>query len=243
MACRGAAAASFLITIVIASPWQTWRPATCMPAACFCEAAHDTLIRQPVNAWSSLAFAGVAGAIVWQGVRISRRDSVQWFFVSGLLWVAVGSAFFHASLTYWGQFADVSGMYVLAVTILLARAQQHRGMRARTTAGLFLVLNAVLLWLLWTAPFLRRYLFAGIIIAIVVQEWGWIRARGSSGSARWLYRSLALLAIGFLFWTVDLLRLVCAPHSLAQGHALWHVLGASAAGLVYVYLRTDPARP
>ena len=48
---------------MIASPWDGWRAATCMPDACFCEAIRDGAVRQPANTWSCLAFLA-AGAMV-----------------------------------------------------------------------------------------------------------------------------------------------------------------------------------
>src|SRR5512137_1935975 len=43
--------------------WGDWRPATCLPDACFCEAIGAGTIRQPVNTWSNLAFVWVGAFI------------------------------------------------------------------------------------------------------------------------------------------------------------------------------------
>jgi hypothetical protein len=36
--------------------WADWKPATCMPDRCFCEAVRPGAIAQPANTWSSFGF-------------------------------------------------------------------------------------------------------------------------------------------------------------------------------------------
>jgi hypothetical protein len=50
---------------------------------------------------------------------------------------------------------------------------------------------------------------------------------------------LAALALAFGIWILDLSHIVCAPHSLLQGHAVWHLLCAASGGFVYVYYRSE----
>jgi hypothetical protein len=33
--------------------WSNWKPASCMPANCFCEAIHRGTVAQLANTWSS----------------------------------------------------------------------------------------------------------------------------------------------------------------------------------------------
>ena len=54
----------------------------------------------------------------------------------------------------------------------------------------------------------------------------------------YLWAAIALLAVGFVVWNLDLRGLWCDPDSLVQGHALWHTLTALSGGAMYLYLRT-----
>src|SRR5260370_1148769 len=114
-------------------------------------------------------------------------------------------------------------MYLLVTFLLLFRAAHFRVMYA--------VLNLALLAAQITFPQARRYLFAAVIAAVLILE---TRARGID--RKWLYWALASMSAGFIFWTLDITRRLCDPHSLLQGHAVWHVLGAVSAWCVFRYL-------
>ena len=63
----GVAAASVVVAVLAVGGlaglppgvWDSWTPASCLPDACFCEAVGAGPVRQPINAWSSLAFVPV----------------------------------------------------------------------------------------------------------------------------------------------------------------------------------------
>ena len=113
--------------------WHTWPPATCMPN-CFCEALHTgSNILQPVNTGSSLAFAVVSLLIIVKekkGFSSGKERSLNSFttywpypliYSMALIIAGFGSAFYHASLTFSGQYIDVLGMY-LTTTFMLSYA-------------------------------------------------------------------------------------------------------------------------
>ena len=63
--------------------------------------------------------------------------------------------------------------------------------------------------------------------------------------------AVAVLAVAALFvsleldtssWALDITGVWCEPHSLLQGHALWHTLTAAAGGLVFGYYRGEMPR-
>src|SRR5690606_35880219 len=105
--------------------WETWRGISCVPERCFCELIRmDETIRQPANTWSSMAFALVGLLIAAHAFRnIGYDNELSLVFALilsfALLAIGIGSAFFHASLTFWGQFVDVGSMYLLASFMLV----------------------------------------------------------------------------------------------------------------------------
>lgn len=214
-------------------PWENWRPATCLPDDCFCEAIQDAIVRQPANTWSSFAFVVAA---VWVTARFLRREASRPALVSAeaalfsgsLVLTGFGSAFYHASLTFIGQIIDVSGMYLVATFILLHRLGPRFGAPPRLAVLVFVLANGALMAAQVTTPSLRRTVFGVLLVSALAVEW-----RSSRPGRSWLAAAAFLMALAFSIWFIDRRRLVCDPGSLIQGHAAWHLLGAVAAACLY----------
>ncbi len=222
------------LALLVKGSLDNWRPATCLPDDCFCEALRAGLIRQPANTWSSFAFLLVA---LWVAARIRSRDrsalpvlppAEAWLFVGSLALVGFGSAFYHASLTFVGQVIDVSGMYLVATFILLHRLGPRWRISPLWSVLGFVVVNALLMAAQVTTPSLRRFAFGVLLASALLVEWRFSR-RGRA----WLGGGALLMAIAFGIWVVDRQRLVCDPWSVLQGHAVWHGLGALAAASLF----------
>ena len=201
-------------------------PATCLPDACFCEAVRTGLIAQPANTWSSLAFVLV-------GAWILARSPMK-LYGAATIAIGLGSAFYHASLTFVGQVADIFGMYLLVTFMLVFNASRLWPRVAELFGVLYAALNIALLAAQIAVPQSRRYLFAAVIALVLILE-----TRSHRINRKWLFWAIAAMSAGFLLWTLDITRRLCDPQSLLQGHALWHVLGAVAAWCVFRYLVTQ----
>jgi Ceramidase len=92
--------------------WLTG-PASCLPDRCFCEHVAAAWPRQPADTWSSLAFVAVA---MWVLVRPHRPLSrgLRLAYAGSLIALGVSSFAFHATLSFVGQWADVTSMYAYA---------------------------------------------------------------------------------------------------------------------------------
>jgi dihydroceramidase len=156
-----------------------------------------------------------------------------------LIVIGLGSAFYHASLTFVGQFMDVMGMYLLisfAVLYGLARLTRlsARGMTLAYLAS-NLVLAASLIWL----PEIRREVFGGLVgLTLAVEAWRIWKNRPNL-QVRWLALAFASLGLAYAIWILDNNGWLCAPQSMFQGHALWHILGALAAWFLFRYYRGE----
>lgn len=218
----------------LAPPWSSWRPASCLPDDCFCEGIRESIIRQPANTWSSLAFVFVA---MWIAARLAGqrksgrivfRRAETGLFLTALVLLGLGSAFYHASLTFVGQVFDVSGMYLVATFILLRRLAPRWNLSPVRSVLAFVAANGVLMTAQVTTPALRRIVFGILLVSALLVEWS-----GSSAGRMWLKTGAGLMAVAFALWIGDRTRLACAPASLLQGHAAWHLLGAFASACLY----------
>ncbi len=200
--------------------WMGMQPASCMPDACFCEIAHGGHgLAQPANTLSSLAyvFAGLwIARSTWPGHGVLAASAIL---------IGLGSALYHASLTFFGQFLDVFGMHALALFMLLKGLARFRPPALRGAYPAALLLCALVLWFV---PETRRSLFALLLLAGVGIELAWQRLREPGRNLRNIWAGLLVFACGYSIWLLDNTRVLCAPASWFQGHAVWHLAGALA---------------
>ena len=222
--------------------WTTWRPATCFPDHCFCEAIRDQVVRQPANTLSGAAFLAVA-LLVLRSRSGSINAVYARLFAGACALVGAGTMFYHASLTFVGQTVDVLGMYLVATFVVLYNVSRIRYLPPRTFAAAYIGGNTVLLAGLILIPAARRYIFAALIIlAVALELTARRRIPQAIGDTKAFAAALLVLLAGFAIWTLDITRLVCAPHSWLQGHALWHLAGAASTWLVFRYLQSYSPR-
>jgi len=226
--------------------WAGWQPATCLAAGgCFCEAVGRGTLAQPANAWSSLIYLLPGLLILCQPGQAERlfdtQPAYRWIFGTALLVIGLGSAFYHASLTFVGQFMDVMGMYLLISFAAVYRAACLARFNGRITLMLYLAVNLLLAVVLIGLPGIRREVFgAWVAVFLGLEVWynrrpfQWRRLRG-------FVLALAAMAAAYGIWILDNNRVLCSPQSWLQGHALWHLLGALAAWLLFRYFSAEPA--
>lgn len=155
-----------------ASIWADWRPATCLQRGCFCELPkYNSPIRQRANTISSLGYI-FSGMLAMIPSKITRRFSFGHAVIFGAssLIIGVGSAFYHASLTFTGQFFDVLGMFMLATLMLVYAFERIWNLRFAATLGMYLAIVLFLSVLQLSLPDTRRFVFAVVLIVALLFE-------------------------------------------------------------------------
>lgn len=224
--------------------WSRFAPATCTETRCFCEMPRTgALLLQPANSISSFGY-GFAGLLM---ILMARgRDWISAFppLAASVLGVAaiivgIGSVLLHSTLTLWGQFFDVIGMYLVSGFFLVSALAKWRHIPDRRAMVYYAVLCAVLVAILYALPEVRRWLFAVVLIAAIILEL--VFARPGRPQVRTGYYVAGLIAnlVAFTIWNVDQNGQLCAPDSLLQGHAVWHLLGAVALWFAFLYYRSE----
>jgi hypothetical protein len=238
------ALATFALLATIGPEWTRFLPATCLATHCFCEIPRTgALILQPANSWSSFAFVAVGFGIILSAARRSTMTpfagfAAIWFALTAIV-IGVGSFLLHATLTLWGQFWDVVGMYLFSAFTLAYAVRRWRTLGDGAAVMLYLALCAVLIGFLIAIPETRRWLFAVVLIADIAVEMTFARPKRPGVMVRWYLYGIALQATAFAIWILDLTRVWCDGASLFQGHAVWHVLNAGAVWTAYRYYRSE----
>jgi predicted membrane channel-forming protein YqfA (hemolysin III family) len=158
-----------------------------------------------------------------------------------LIVIGLGSAFYHASLTFVGQVLDVQGMYFLIAFAAVYSSSRIKPISPRMFVGVYVLLCLILLALQLWLPDVRRIVFALLVVAVLAIETR-IQVKTRSADSRYIIAGMICLAVGFGIWYLDQSKILCAPDSPIQGHAIWHILSAASAGLLYLYYRSERAK-
>jgi hypothetical protein len=241
-----AAALTTLLLAGLGPDWTAYAPANCVAKRCFCELPRvGALIVQPSNTWSSFGFV-FAGILI---ILLSRssgwrsglgREAAAWFGATAIF-VGVGSALLHATLTLWGQFFDVAGMYLVSGFGLTYALARWRDWSRKQAMVCYAALLAVLVALLAVVPEIRREVFNVVMIAAVAAELVLARPRRPGVRVSLFLAGIACNLVALAIWMLDQREQFCRSEALVQGHAVWHLLGALALWLTFLYYRGERA--
>lgn len=239
-----AAAATYALLTMLGPDWTAFAPATCLATHCFCEIPRSgQLVLQPANSWSSLSFVFVGLWGMLAGGQRSNRTpfcgfAAIWFGLTAIV-IGVGSFLLHATLTLWGQFGDVLGMYLFSAFTVAYAFKRWLNLGNAASAGIYLLLSAVLIGLLIVNPETRRWMFAVVIIVDIIVELWLARPHRPRVVVQYYLWGIALQAAAFTIWILDQTGKWCSGNSLLQGHAIWHLLNAAALFTSYLYYRSE----
>lgn len=219
----------------------------------FCEAARDAIIVQPANTFSNAGFVVAGLAIAWHTGSGMARGSVlaaNRGFATGFACLVVllgpASAAMHATQSAAGGHLDLASMYLVASFVAAyAGMRWFKGGPAQFVA-LFVggVAFCEIVGLLGTEVPVVQYAgnlaFALLLIIAVALEVGLLRRAGCRAHPWYGIAALATIVVAFVIWNVSTTRL-CSPDSLLQGHAIWHLLCAVAAYLLYRFYASEDA--
>jgi hypothetical protein len=238
--------------VLLPYAWSVLKPATCMPATCFCEPVGLGLIRQPVNTWSNLGFV-IAGIMVFlflvrdlthplPGDNLNLMRSRQIYpVVYGITAILIGlsSMLYHSSLTFFGQVLDILTMYLLASFMLFYNLSRRFRMKSSTFFGWYAGVNILIGYISVALPETRRYIFIAILVGILLTEGIAILRRTSNLKMTYLWSAFTCLALACTAWILDITATLCMPHSWFQAHSIWHLGMAGAIWFIYLYYRSE----
>lgn len=229
--------------------WNSWRPATCLPN-CWCEATRlGSTILEPVNAWTNIIFVTTGLIFLLLPYLFINRKNILTsdaifprLYGFAMIFVGLGSFFFHSSQTFVGQWFDVFGMYLVTMFYISYNFLRIRFFNKTSFLIFYLASTVVLGFIIYFIPETRRWLFGVSIIFIILQS-VLIQLRSKPVMQnKFLVASIISYVVAQVMWVLDKNRIWCEPESLINGHAIWHVLTAVSAILAYFYFASEENR-
>ncbi len=233
--------------------WQGWPGDVGTTATSFCETLRSGPIKQPANTWSNLGFLIVG---LWIGAFAARRgveasaNPMRGTVLYPMLYASVatllgpGSMAMHASTTTWGARLDVFSMYLWISFTIAYGFVRLCDINVQSFAVGFVLLAATLGVSLFL-PISGSLVFGvGVVAYAGIELVLWRQRKHRTGDRRWLAGAATAFLIAFCIWVPSHTGgALCAPDSLLQGHAIWHILDAVAVGCLYVFYRSEMVSP
>jgi len=233
-----------------------------MPDTCFCEKPTGTLVQQPINTFTNLAFC-LSGCIIFimtayalDHPQPDDSKSVFWLYASvyGIanVFMGLGSGMYHASLAFVPQVLDNVGMYFIicwAFAYNMVRISPRRVQR-NVFFSVYISMLIIFTFVNIYMPGVRRFAFFGMILGYIASEYfvdKKMRATLSTNDYQMNFKvwiaALSSIAVGFVIWILDQNGVICEPTSRFQGHGVWHVLCAAASWLLFYYYYGEKKKP
>jgi hypothetical protein len=241
--------------------WSDWVPAEEFLHPEYGERIYpDSVFRTRMNTWSNIVYVCFGFYAVALSIYDWKRNwslergyltfaPVQTFLfgISGI-YLGLGSGFFHASLTRYGQQCDVGAMYAtllclsgLALGSWLPRMRlpkTHRILPTWPILSLGVVLGSVYFtYYKWDYSFaeISGYLSGVLFLFAVVSA----ITPGRYLQLRWFVAGLGALVLGSWIRDLDIADRFTGPDSLFQGHAIWHLLTCVMYVCWFFYFRSE----
>ena len=222
-------------------PGCPWEPLSSfwLPNVRWCEAQLCSVVVEPANTWSNLAYVFAGLALL----ALGRSRGDRTFRIFGAAQIVVGASSFVYHMSYTGvlQVLDFFGMYVftnLLIALNLVRLGGLSRERFWPAYATSVVALTVLTVALRFTPFPIQGIVFVAILGIVATE---LRDRTPGVDRRFFWASLATLTVAAGFSAADVTGVFCDPQNhFVQGHAIWHVLGAIALVFAALHYRRWP---
>jgi predicted membrane channel-forming protein YqfA (hemolysin III family) len=221
----------------------------------YCEFNHpERLFHQPMNTYSNLIYF-FYGLLVfqlgwkdWKAFANREANTVGKFpylsllLAANFIYLSLGSAFFHSSLTWIGQRMDMNATYGLTLSLICIGMVQVVVKKELSKQFQVILLLGMLLLIVGFLPLALQIssaiLLPALFLVLLLLGIGNYLQYRTQRSPLLLILSFVLLAVAIQVRTLDVAKINCDPLSIWQGHALWHFLTATSSLCMYFYFRS-----
>ncbi|MEZ5007359.1 MAG: ceramidase domain-containing protein [Chitinophagales bacterium] len=244
--------------------WQTWMIAKGNTFH-FCEMNKEgMIIKQSSNTWSNLGYLLVGFILLSIGIKdhlnqkrsevsnlMAKHPGFTILLSVAVIWLFIGSFFYHASLTRSFQKMDVTGIFAIWLAIFfynifkIIPTIKIKGQLRSTNnflIGAAIVSNILFFTEIWKWN-INIVLPIMMVMLIILKLYSLKNSGVQRIYKKYIFWSAATMFAATSLWLLDRTNVMCSPTSVFQGHALWHILTALAILFIYFYYRTEEFSP
>lgn len=240
--------------------WNTWMVAG-GNSLHFCEQNRwDMLVIQPSNTWSNMGYLVAGLMLISVGLKdhffpdrknlnnlIARFPAFTVLLGASMIYLFIGSFFYHASLTLAFQKIDITGIYAVLIALFTYNAFKafpfirigrkiQSSHKVLVSVGITLnILFFVEIWK-WNINVVFPVMIGLLFLVNLINM---KRNIISKMYMQYMWSSFLTLLVAGTIWILDRSNVMCVPTSVFQGHALWHILTAVAVLFLYFYYRSE----
>ncbi len=208
--------------------------ATCLPDQCFCEKIYLNQIAQPINSLTNIFFLYTG---IWILFQLKSWDIFSIVYSYILIFLGIGSFFYHATMTFLGMWFDVFFMYAYILFLILFLFYKSNLITKTQGILLYILLLAISGIFLLESPIYRRFLF-GFYVLLTILLFFKIK-QFKNIKTKYFYISLILFIVSYGIWLLDFYHIFCYPESLIQGHGIWHTINSVVVYTLYLFFKEN----
>lgn len=226
----------------ISNPECVWTPLRewgGLPNVKWCEETLCSVVAEPANTWSNLAYLFVAIGLYF--VTKKDTDRILRFWAPVAFWVGITSLIYHATVAFVTQVLDFWGMYFFFSLVLMLNLVRMGKVAAPTFfRTLYISIFALTGFTVVVAKLnlpIQGIVGIMILLTLVTEGLAWRVAKEKIRYGAFA-GCLVFITAAALFSASDASGRRCDPHDhIFQGHAIWHVLGSVAILFAHFHYR------
>lgn len=227
----------------------------------FCEFNNlGNSIVQTANTWSNLGFLLVGMFLIFLGIKdtavkheeranlLLKYPMFSILMGASIVYLFIGSFFYHASVTYFFQMLDQTGMYAIVFSFmgyhffrLMPTVKFNKEVISshKLILAICMALNILFVVYLWDKVDVNIF-FPALFLVYIIFTFVYNKRKSIAKiSSRLVLLSLYVLMLSLSVWILDRQDVLCDPTSVFQGHALWHILNAVVLLFIYLHYRAE----
>ncbi|MCT4642845.1 MAG: ceramidase [Bacteriovoracaceae bacterium] len=210
------------------------------PNVNWCEPTQCSLINEPANTWSNLAFI-IPGIFIF---LLSKTLKNKLHMTLGISIIVMGafSFIYHATNNFATQFLDFFGMYAFTGTLIsinLYRLSSTLNKYRASTYIIIYLLNIALFFVFhyWILS-IQFSVILNVLVALTLEIINFIKNQDKTIKYTNLFLLVLFMAVAQTFSLLDHKRIWCEPDNIIlHGHALWHFFAGIASWFSYKYYK------